>query len=131
MNRRLADAALSLTGTPFRLHGRRPEHGLDCVGLVAEAMRISGHVPSTPQGYSLRSTSISRWLGHAEASGLESTGDEGEVVLCKVSGWQFHLLIRVPGGFVHAHAGLGKVVMLPAPLPWPIVAQWRLAEKDT
>jgi murein DD-endopeptidase / murein LD-carboxypeptidase len=30
------------------------------------------------------------------------------------------------GGLVHAHAGLGKVVVTPAPLPWPIERHWRL-----
>ncbi len=39
MNADLAAAALNLIGTPFRLHGRDPATGLDCVGLVAEAMR--------------------------------------------------------------------------------------------
>ncbi|MFM6828852.1 MAG: hypothetical protein ACKOVA_00735 [Novosphingobium sp.] len=43
---------------------------------------------------------------------------------------QPHLVIAVQGGFVHAHAGLGRVTFLPAPLPWPIARQWRLAEKD-
>ena len=131
MNRQLAEAALSLTGVPFRLHGRHRKGGLDCVGLVAEAMQLGDHKPSPPHGYSLRSTDVSAWLGHAEASGLEQTTDNGDVVLCAVSPWQFHLLVRVSGGFVHAHAGLGKVVFLPAPLPWPIAVQWRLAEKDS
>ncbi len=131
MNDRLAQAALSLIGTPFRLHGRQPERGLDCVGLIAEAMRRSGHAASPPEGYSLRSISTARWLHHAEQSGLEPAGDNGDVVLCMVNPVQPHLLVPVPGGFVHANAGLGKVTFLPAPLPWPVALQWRLSEKDS
>ncbi|MBB3862390.1 hypothetical protein GGQ88_003690 [Novosphingobium hassiacum] len=130
MNGRLAQAALSLIGTPFRLHGRQPERGLDCVGLIAEAMRRCGHEASPPEGYSLRSVSAARWLCHAEQSGLEPTRDDGDVVLCMVNPIQPHLLIAVPGGFVHANASLSKVTFLPAPLPWPVALQWQLAEKD-
>lgn len=43
---------------------------------------------------------------------------------------QPHLLIVVPGGFVHAHAGLGRVTFLPDPLLWPITMQRHLADKD-
>lgn len=131
MNEHLAQAALSLIGTPFRLHGRNPARGLDCVGLIAEAMRRSGRVVDPPQGYSLRSVSPSRWLHHAELSGLEPTKADGDVILCMVNPVQPHLLVTVPGGFVHANAGVGKVTFLPAPVPWPIAAQWRLAEKDS
>lgn len=131
MNARLAQAALGLIGTPFRLHGRQPDRGLDCVGLIAEAMRRSGHVASPLQGYSLRAISTARWLHHAGQSGLEPTRDAGDVVLCMVNPVQPHLLIAVPGGFVHANAGLGKATFLPAPLPWPVALQWRLAEKDS
>lgn len=129
-NTRLAEAAKSLIGIPFRLHGRFPETGLDCVGLVAEAIRRAGHEPDCPAGYSLRLTSVSRWLGHAGRSGLMEVADRGDVILCMANPVQPHLVIAVQGGFVHAHAGLGRVTFLPAPLPWPIARQWRLAEKD-
>jgi hypothetical protein len=38
------------------------------------------------------------------------------------------LLTAPPHGFVHAHAGLRRVVTTPAPLPWPIECHWRLAD---
>ena len=131
MNGGLAKAALSLIGTPFRLHGRQPARGLDCVGLIAEAMRRCGQAAVPPEGYSLRSVSTARWLHHAKQSGLELTGEDGDVVLCMVNPVQPHLLISVPGGFVHANASLGKVTFLPAPLPWPVALQWRLSDKDS
>lgn len=130
MNVALAEAALRLVGTRFRLHGREPETGLDCVGLVAAAMRGAGYAPHAPEGYSLRSVSVKRWLGHAGLSGLIPAEAASDVVLCMANPLQPHLLIAVPGGFVHAHAGLGRVSFMPAPLPWPIAAQWQLAEKD-
>ncbi len=130
MGLRLAKAATDLIGIPFRLHGRCPDSGLDCVGLVAEAIRRAGHVPDCPRGYTLRLTSVSRWLDHAGRSGLVAVEDGGDVILCMANPVQPHLVIAVPGGFVHAHAGLGRVTFLPAPLPWPVARQWRLAEKD-
>lgn len=130
MNADLAEAALGLVGTRFRLHGRLPATGLDCVGLVAAAMRRAGFAPSPPEGYSLRSVSVAKWLGHAGDSGLRPAADGGDIVLCMTNPVQPHLLITVPGGFVHAHAGLGRVTFMPAPLPWPIALQWHLADKD-
>ncbi|MCC6942299.1 MAG: peptidoglycan endopeptidase [Novosphingobium sp.] len=130
MDAALAEAALCLVGVRFRLHGRAPETGLDCVGLVAAAMRGAGYAPRAPEGYSLRSASVTRWLGHAEQSGLHPAQVDGDVVLCMANPVQPHLLIVVPCGFVHAHAGLGRVTFLPDPLPWPITMQWHLADKD-
>ena len=37
----LATAAEQLIGIPFRLHGRNPETGLDCVGVVAAAVFVA------------------------------------------------------------------------------------------
>lgn len=131
MRAALAEAALGLVGVPFRLHGRDPATGLDCVGLVAEALRRVGGKPDAPEGYSLRSVSVARFLRCAAASGLTACEDEGDIVLCRTGPMQSHLAVRVPGGFVHAHASLGRVTFLPAPLPWPISQQWRLTdEKD-
>jgi len=130
MNAALAAAAVSFVGTRFRLHGRHPDNGLDCVGLVAAAMQSAGYPAIPPQGYSLRNISVSQWLCHADQSGLMRTDAPGDIVLCMVNPVQPHLLISVPGGFVHAHAGLGRVTFMPAPLPWPITMQWYLVDKD-
>lgn len=131
MNRAMAEAALSLVGTPFRLHGRSTATGLDCVGVVAEAMRRAGYEADIPQGYSLRSVDLARWLGHAKRSQLTAVDGDGDVVLCRTNPVQPHLLVCVADGFVHAHAGLGKVTYLQGALPWPAVMQWRLAAKET
>lgn len=127
----LTEAAMSLVGTPFRLHGRNVTTGLDCVGLVAEALRRAGHPASNPEGYSLRSIDTARWLRHAEMSHLVPVGQAGDIVLCRTNPLQPHLLVSVVDGFVHAHASLGKVTHLQGSLPWPIMMQWRLSSKES
>lgn len=126
MNPRLADAALAMVGAPFRLHGRDPLTGLDCVGLVALALAQCGVRPAVPVGYTMRALDIDAFLHLAERCGLIEVEREGDVVLASVHPLQPHLLVAAPDGYVHAHAGLGRVVVQPHPLPWPILRQWRL-----
>lgn len=128
MNLRLAEAAISLLGVRFRLHGRDPRTGLDCVGLVGEAMRRAGTEPVLPEGYQLRSISLNALLPFALANRLEPTTHhhEADISLLMVNPVQPHLVIPVPGGVVHAHAGLGRVTFLPGAMPWPMAGAWRL-----
>lgn len=126
MHPRLADAALAMVGTPFRLHGRDPDTGLDCVGLVARALAQCGVRPSVPAGYTMRALNIDAFLHLAQQSGLTEVEGGGDVLLVSVHPLQPHLLIVTAEGFVHAHAGLGQVVVQPYPLSWPILRQWRL-----
>lgn len=128
MNAALATAAASLLGVRFRLHGRDPLTGLDCVGLVAEAMRRSGIEPVVPEGYRLRNLSVNGLLPFVEGNRLKPVGqpDEADVLLTMVSPVQPHLLICAPGGFIHAHAGIGRVTFLPGSLPWQVAGSWRL-----
>ena len=127
----LAAAAERFVGVPFRLHGRCPERGLDCVGLVAAALAAIGRKAIAPAGYRLRQTDVGRWLAAAVEAGLvESAGEiePGDVLLVRPGPAQHHLLIAGrEGGFVHAHAGLGRVVITPTPLPWAEERCWRLA----
>ncbi|MCW1383219.1 peptidoglycan endopeptidase [Novosphingobium sp. KCTC 2891] len=127
MNPRLAEAALGLVGTPYRLHGRDAKTGLDCVGLVAEALRRAGYPATAPQGYTLRNLSFRHWLPFAERNGFRAVDAGGDIALAMVNPIQPHLLIAVEGGFVHAHAGLRRVALMPGPLPWHIPLQWRIA----
>ncbi|WP_095012178.1 NlpC/P60 family protein [Tsuneonella mangrovi] len=127
----VATSAEALVGTPFRLHGRDPATGLDCIGVVAAAL-ARGHRPvSAPTGYSLRNRSIVSQLAFAERAGLvEAQGqiEPGDIVLVRPGPAQHHLLVAVAdGSFVHAHAGLRRVVSTPAPLAWPTVRHWRVA----
>lgn len=130
MTKTLGQAACELVGIPFRLHGRDPVTGLDCVGVVAEALRRSGRTPVAPEGYSLRSMDVSRFFACAGRSGLILTDEGGDILLCRVNPLQRHLLVRADGGFVHAHAALGRVTFMPGALPWPVELQWRPDQHD-
>jgi cell wall-associated NlpC family hydrolase len=126
----LAAAAEALIGTPFRLHGRDPARGLDCVGLVTAALEGAGRSPRAPAGYRLRQLDPSGHLGAAGLSGLGAASGPiapGDVLLVQAGAAQCHLLVASRrGGFVHAHAGLRRVVHSPAPLDWPVLRHWRL-----
>lgn len=126
MNLALAAAAATLIGAPFRLHGRDAATGLDCVGLVAEALRRAGSKPVVPAGYRLRAMSLTRLLPFAEANEFRAADlpDRGDVVLVMVNPVQPHLLIRAERGFIHAHAGIGRVTFMPGALPWPVAGAW-------
>ena len=113
--------------------GRRdPRTGLDCVGLVAAAFaKLRWPVQPLPR-YSLRQQSFAAQLACAAVSGFEEvTGLSmaGDLLLVRPGPAQIHLgIVSIGGAFIHAHAGLGKVVTTPPPLPWPIERHWRLRE---
>jgi cell wall-associated NlpC family hydrolase len=127
---RLARAAEALAGVPFRLHGREPATGLDCIGLLGAAMVRAGRPISLPSGYSWRLRDLTQWLptpescGFTDARGMVRSGD---AVMLQPGPSQFHLAIAARDlRWVHAHAGLRRVV-ISAELPaGPIVAHWRL-----
>ena len=127
----LARAAETLIGTPFRLHGRDPRTGLDCAGLVHTALLACGHPGLPPFAYGLRNSDIGAGLAALRSASLVETDGTplpGDVLLAHAGPAQVHLLIAATGNrFVHAHAGLRRVLATPAPLPWPILRHWRLA----
>jgi cell wall-associated NlpC family hydrolase len=126
----LADAALQLVGARFRLAGRDPATGLDCVGLLICSLRSVGCVPVAPEGYRLRNTDPARWFACAVESGLvavEGPIQPGDVILLRPGPGQQHVVIAEGDGiFIHAHAGLGRVVRQPITLSNDIIAHWRL-----
>ena len=129
IHERIAAQALDLLGAPFRLHGRSRTTGLDCVGLAALAAQQAGVRVDRLPVYQLRGMS----LGNAEAA-LRSAGfepvdgaGEGDLLIAQSGPMQLHLMIQTPRGLVHAHAGLGRVVLMPLPSPWPILGRWRLS----
>ena len=130
-----AAAAHNLIGVPFRLHGRDPATGLDCVGLVGAALEAAGSQPEFPANYTLRNTSIESLLQFAARNGFAETGGRlqtGDLLLVVTGPAQFHLVIatNAKGAAIHAHAGLRRVVLTPAPLPWSPVKHWRLVEPE-
>ena len=126
----LAAAAEALAGTRFRLHGRDPATGLDCVGVLAAALAAIGRGAPLPTGYRLRARAIPDLADAAQACGLVPARGgprPGDVLLARTGPCQFHLAIAAAGDrFVHAHAGLRRVVVAAGPLPWPLAGHWRL-----
>jgi len=127
---RVAAAAKRAVGCPFRLHGRDPADGLDCVGLAAFAFAQAGVSAAIPTGYALRGGSADRITALIDATGLmRAPGDApGDLLLCQPGPAQFHLAIRVIDGIVHADAMLRRVVERPGPVAWPILARWRIGD---
>ena len=133
--RAFAAAAAALSGIPFRLHGRDPATGLDCVGLVVAALERCGRQAVAPEGYALRALSVAPLLGFAERNGFSAHDPRtptqaGNLVLLRLSAIQAHLAIALDHDrFVHAHAGLRKVVIESGLLPGETIARWRLTAK--
>ena len=121
----VVERARALVGAPFRLHGRCARLGVDCVGL---AMLALGRDDGAPDTYGLRMGDGSRAAAWLAAAGLRQVDDmqPGDLALVRAGPMQLHLMIHVPGGFVHAHAGLRRVVAMPGPSPWPVIGCWRL-----
>lgn len=128
----LAAAAEALVGTRFRLHGRDPATGLDCIGVFAAAMAATGRPAAVPNGYALRQRDLAAFRPLAAGFGfIEASGDilPGDVLMFAVGAGQFHLGLAVGGGrLVHAHAGLRRVVRGPAGEAWRLAGHWRLIE---
>ncbi len=127
----LAEAARALVGTRFRLGGRDPATGLDCIGLLEAAMHCCGRPVRLPHGYSLRLLDADAWLPNPAKAGFIMAAPPfapGDAVLLRVGPAQFHLAIRaVDSGWVHAHAGLRRVVHQTATPDGEIVHHWRPA----
>ena len=126
----IVDAARGAVGARFRLHGRDPAFGLDCVGLAALAYRAGGFSGEIPGGYALRGGDPVAVAAMIDASGLARTPEErpGDLVLCASGPGQLHLAIQSDDGVIHADAALRRVVERPGPVPWPVIARWRMPD---
>lgn len=132
---RIAAEALALVGVPFRLHGRDPRTGLDCVGLAMTAFGRTGLLAIEPPSYQLRGTSRERAETILRRAGLVRADAEtvGDLILAESGPMQLHLMICAGTGagagsgacYVHAHAGLGRVVLMPGPISVPVLGLWR------
>lgn len=129
----LAAAAQSLVGIPFRLHGRDPQSGLDCIGLFGAAMARAGCPVALPNGYPLRTLAPEVWLPTPESCGFAAAAgatEPGDVLLMRLGAAQVHLAIVSARGWVHAHAGLRRVVCGPPLAAASIIHRWRLAPRN-
>ena len=121
-------AAEALIGVGFRLQGRVPAHGLDCVGVAALAARAGGFDGAIPGDYALRGGDAATLIARFDASGLARVGDPapGDIALFAAGPAQFHLAVLVAGGLIHADAVLRRVVARPGAAPWPMLGCWRV-----
>ena len=128
---KIVAAARGLIGVPFRLHGRSAAHGLDCIGLATQALEQAGHDGLSggivPVAYSVRGGTVARFAAGMSAAGLRPVrkAQVGDLVLAQAAVAQFHLMIVTGAGHVHADGGLGRVVEMPGPSPWPVIAHFR------
>jgi len=112
-----------LVGVPFRLHGRDPATGLDCVGVAALAFGVR----AVPRGYSVRTADADGVAALIAAAGLRPVvraARAGDLVLLRSGPAQCHLAVMTDGGFVHADAGAGRVVETPGAPRWPVLGVW-------
>ncbi len=133
--RLVAESALRLIGTPFRLHGRDPGTGLDCVGLVAICLGEAGCSVHLPTGYRLRNNNAKAWLQRVDLGVLEPVAEPqqpGDVALIAPSPAQLHLVVITeiergqPTEITHAHAQLRRVVRQTLAAPLAPIASWHV-----
>jgi len=123
---RVARAAAALVGARFRLHGREAAGGLDCVGVVAVALRAAGFVGVVPSGYALRGGRPERVVAMLDAVlARVRAAVAGDVLLFAVGPGQLHLAVKTADGIIHADAMLRRVVARPGEAPWPLIGAWR------
>jgi murein DD-endopeptidase / murein LD-carboxypeptidase len=115
--------ARAAVGARFRLHGRDPVDGLDCVGLAAHAFEAA----EVPTGYAMRRGDADALASAIADAGLARAGDarDGDLMMLRAGPGQLHLGVAVPGGMVHADATLRRVVERPGAPPWPVLARFR------
>jgi hypothetical protein len=129
---RIAARARALVGTRFRPQGRDPALGLDCVGVVAAAAGVPAE--SIRRNYAARGQSLAEIehemirLGWRPAPPASSAA--GDMIVCEAGPVQFHLLVSAGETFVHADAGLRRVVERPFPVPWPVLGIWRCTDRE-
>lgn len=123
----VAAAARGLVGARFRLHGRDPATGLDCVGVVAAALARAGARVTVPQGYAMRTGDADRVAMLIARAGLVRVEGmaAGDVVLVRSGPGQLHLGVWTGAGLVHADAHLRRVVERPGAVGWPVVGVFR------
>ncbi|NUT00729.1 MAG: peptidoglycan endopeptidase [Sphingomonas sp.] len=120
--------ARALCGCRFRPQGRTPELGLDCVGLACAVYRIPAN--RIPNDYRLRSGDADRLQNYVEQFFRKvRKAWPGDLLTLRVAPDQLHLAILSERGFIHADAGLRRVVETPGPPPWPILSVHRRRRK--
>lgn len=120
-----AARARALVGTRFRPQGRGGD-GLDCVGVILATFAVSP--TSVRHNYPLRGDHLRELHDALDLHFRRVPKRElraGDVMLLEAGERQFHLAVRSEQGFVHAHAGIRRVVETPGNPDWPLLAVYR------
>ncbi len=106
-------AAMDCVGARFRLQGRDPAYGLDCVGLIAYCARAAGCTVSDKFDYDV-TTDATILAAHLLESGFvkkeQGLLEPADVVLFSFFGSPNHAAISTASGIIHADMRLRKVV---------------------
>ncbi|MEA3040929.1 MAG: hypothetical protein QOC65_418 [Sphingomonadales bacterium] len=125
--------ARSLIGVRYRPQGRSEETGLDCIGVAI--LSFGAAVDAVPRDYRLRGSGLRAIEAELERHGLVRGSTlaprAGDLGLFAPGAGQVHLAILTGTSFVHADAGLRRVVERPLPAPWPALAYWRLPPTES
>ena len=120
-----AERARALVGTPFRLQGRGAD-ALDCVGVAMATFGVT--VDEVRRNYRMRGNheaEVRAALARDFRSVSPGQMRPGDLMLMRIASDQLHLGVRTAKGFVHAHAGLRRVVETPGLPGWPLIAIFR------
>ena len=83
--------------------------------------------------YALRSSDAEAVNGEFAESGFlriaPTEAGAGDVLLVRAGPGQLHVVILTPGGYLHADAGLRRVVETPGAVAWPVLSAWRFPEE--
>lgn len=103
--------------------------GVDCVGLVGACLASTGRLFDVPRHYRVRGEyddAVRAFFADASFVAVhDKAWQAGDIISVRIAARQLHFAIITEQGAVHAHMGLGRVVLTPMPLPWGIIGHWR------
>ncbi|MCW3798628.1 peptidoglycan endopeptidase [Sphingomonas sp. BN140010] len=120
------ERASDLIGTRFRLQGRHPDVGLDCVGVILHSYDLDAE--AYPANYGLR--------GHGLASLDQAFAEHfrriprpamraGDALVFRCNVNRLHLALHAGDRLIEANALVGRVVERPFPAEWPLIRVYR------
>jgi hypothetical protein len=120
-----AARARALVGTRFRPQGRSV-HGMDCVGLALAVFGLEeGCVRSNYRLRGQHEREMRETLGTLFRRVPRTQLRAGDLMLLETGEAQLHVAVRTDRGFVHAHAGIRRVVETPGEPRWGLLAVYR------
>ena len=124
-------AARACVGTRFRVQGRMPGVGLDCIGVALVAAAVVGVRCVTPR-YAIGGDGEAALDVALSALGCVAVDhpEPGDLLVVAPAPHRRHLGIVTKVGLIHAHAGLRRVVEAPGNPDWTRVGAWRFPHQE-